>query len=573
MHVHSTLFFLAAQLLALTAAIWPKPAEYTSGTSVVWLSPNVQTLYAPYVSPSLYSRGFNRVQNSTTSSGKIIQAALDRFKTRALQSKFVPWKFSPRGTAFEPQVEAGQPSISTITVNDAPPGVSNSTAIDESYTLTLSADGTVLITAASASGVVHALDTLSQLFYTHSAGGIYTPLAPVSVQDKPFYEHRGLNLDISRNWQSPGDVKRTIDGMGFNKFNRLHLHATDGQSWPLEIPSLPSLAAKGAYGPGLTWSVEALQDVQEYAAYRGIQAFLEIDSPGHTAAIAYSYPDLIAAFNQQPWAAYANEPPSGQLKLNSPDVYTFFDTLYADLLPRVASFAPYFHTGGDELNQNVYSLDPTVKSNDASVIRPLLQKFIDHIHQNVRAQGLTPVVWEEMLLVWNLTLPTDVVVQAWLSQDSLGQILAKGHKALFGDYTHWYLDCGFGQWVDPIQSNPNTPIVPPYTDWCNPYKSWREIYSFDPRVNISAEAQKNILGGEVHMWGELTDPVNLDGKIWPRASAASEILWTGPTGPAGVDESVTRRLAEMRERMVDRGFEPGMVQMEWCLQNAGDCGL
>jgi len=82
-----------------------------------------------------------------------------------------------------------------------------------------------------------------------------------------------------------------------------------------------------------------------------------------------------------------------------------------------------------------------------------------------------------------------------------------------------------------------------------------------------------ILGGEVHIWGELTDPVNLDSKAWPRAAAAAEVLWSGVKGPKGVDESVTRRLAEMRERLVDRGFEPSMVQMTWCLQNQGDCSL
>ena len=75
------------------------------------------------------------------------------------------------------------------------------------------------------------------------------------------------------------------------------------------------------------------------------------------------------------------------------------------------------------------------------------------------------------------------------------------------------------------------------------------------------------------MFGELTDPVNLDGKLWPRAAAAAEIMWSGPVGPAGVEESVTRRLAEMRERLVLRGVQANMVQMTWCLQNIGDCSL
>ena len=33
------------QLLALTTALWPVPSSYTNGTSVVFLSPNVKTVY------------------------------------------------------------------------------------------------------------------------------------------------------------------------------------------------------------------------------------------------------------------------------------------------------------------------------------------------------------------------------------------------------------------------------------------------------------------------------------------------------------------------------------------------
>lgn len=37
-----------------------------------------------------------------------------------------------------------------------------------------------------------------------------------------------------------------------------------------------------------------------------------------------------------------------------------------------------------------------------------------------------------------------------------------------------------------------------------------------------------MVGAEVHLWSELTDPVNLEGKLWPRASVAAEVLWSGP---------------------------------------------
>lgn len=226
--------------------------------------------------------------------------------------------------------------------------------------------------------------------------------------------------------------------IAYNKMNRLHIHATDSQSWPLQIPSLPLLAAKGAYEAGLSYSPATLASIQDYGALRGVEVYIEIDMPGHTSSIAFGYPDLIAAFNVQPnWDSYAAEPPSGTLKLNSSDVTTFLHTLFADLLPRVAPHTSYFHTGGDEVNANAYTLDETVGTNDTAVLQPLMQAFVDRNHASVRAAGLTPIVWEEMLLQWNLTLGSDVIVQTWQSDEAVAQTVAKGHKALVGNYEFW----------------------------------------------------------------------------------------------------------------------------------------
>ena len=125
------------------------------------------------------------------------------------------------------------------------------------------------------------------------------------------------------------------------------------------------------------------------------------------------------------------------MKLNSSAVETFLDTLFHDLLPRVQPYSAYFHTGGDEVNTNAYLLDDTVRSNDSAIIRPLMQAFVDRNHARVRAAGLTPIVWEEMLIQWNLTLGSDVIVQSWQSDDSMLTTVQQGHKALVGNYQYW----------------------------------------------------------------------------------------------------------------------------------------
>lgn len=395
-------------------------------------------------SPTYGNQSTNESQPVLASRSRmLVDAAIDRTRDRLLSEKFIPWKFHPRNSKFEPSPNAPKSYISEIALLQNASDPNNIVKaldgeLNESYSLEIAENGQATITSVTSTGILRALETLVQLFYQFSGGGVYVPSAPLYIRDAPKFSHRGLNLDVSRAYYAPSDIKRTIDALAWNKFNRLHLHVTDSQSWPLEIPALPELAKDAAYMKGLSYSPDVLTEIQEYGAYRGVQVFIETDMPGHTSSIGLAYPDLIAAFNVQPnWNTYSAEPPTGQLKLNSSAVFDFLKTLWLDLLPRVSSYTAYFHTGGDEVNANVYLLDEGVKSNESSIIQPLLQRLVDFNHQHIRTAGLTPVVWEEQLLQWNLTLGSDVVVQTWLSDDSLAKTVAMGHKALFGNYNYW----------------------------------------------------------------------------------------------------------------------------------------
>ena len=455
-------------------AIWPLPVQFTSGQTFLWLSPNVTFNYlpanatnavcflpydplclltygaqtynaAPYANTTTYQ---NTNASSSVDSYAIVQNAVQYTMNELFNDDFVPWRFHPRNSTYEPPIE-GSVGASVVYIDQVniyqnatdPINALKSLAggVNESYTIVISDDGQVNITAIHSVGIIRALETFSQMFFTTADGtGVYTNQAPVMTSDYPMFPHRGLNMDVARNFFPVTDVMRTIDALAFNKFNRLHLHATDAQSWPLEIPALPNLAGLGAYHPGMSYSPDDLAQIQIYGAYRGVQVIIETDMPGHTASIAYSRPDLIAAFNVQPdWSTYGAEPPTGGLKLNSSAVYDFLGIMFDDLLPRVYPYSAYFHTGGDEVNANVYLLDETVNSNSSSLLKTLLQQFVDFTHSKVRAAGLTPVVWEEMLLQWNLTLGSDVVVQTWQSDSAVANTVAQGHKALAGNYNYW----------------------------------------------------------------------------------------------------------------------------------------
>lgn len=434
-------------------------------------------------------------------------------------------------------------------------------------------------------------ETFKQLFYTHKATGrVYSPHIPVLIRDEPRWKYRGLSLGIARNPFSVEDVTRTIRAMASVKLNKLHLHATDSQAWPLDIPSLPDLATKGAYQPNLVWSATDLRRVQNYGISKGVEVILELDMPGHTASIAHAYPDLIAGFNQLDWSTFALEPLSGQLKLNSSRVDDFLDTLFDDLLPRQKPFTAAYHLGGDEVNLQIHLLDETVRSNSHEALQPLMQLFMQRLYDKAVDNGLRPMIWEEMILEWHLDfsqgkhgrLGPKPLVQAWRSSEHIAELLEEGFPVIFGDSKHWYLDCGFGVFLDPYPTGTSPPGVPyntsgglpsqleaPYLDYCSPYHNWRSMYMFNPLEGIPDRLQSGIEGGESLMWSEQTDGIDLDFKLWPRAAAAAEVLWAGPREQAMIADA-TWRLGQWRERIVlDDKIASSPVGMTWCLMEGG----
>lgn len=605
------------------AALWPIPQNLTKGNSILYLHQNLEITYNggsvcwtstsdnpctpthTYTKNTLfeqlpYTYGF--VPYNPFDSKQIVQAGVSRTLGSIFSSDFVPWKQHRRNelNKFEPDLWQPQKFVRTLSIVQT--GVDKPSTfkplagtVDESYSLTLNADGIARLTAVSSTGVLRGLETFSQLFYKHSVGPAwYTPYVPVSIQDAPKFPHRGILLDVARNWYPVKNILRTLDAMSYSKLNRLHIHITDSQSWPLEIPAMPELAKKGAYRSDLTYSPADIKQIQEYAIHRGIEVIIEIDMPGHIGSVAESHPELIAAYDAFPYFWWCAEPPCGAFKLNETAVDKFLGKLFDDLLPRLEPYTAYFHTGGDELNANDSMLDPGVRSNSTQVLQPLLQKFIDAQHARVRKAGLTPMVWEEIPLDWNVTLGKDVVVQTWLGTASVKTLTSMGQKVIDSNYNYWvspthsrnciikhpvlitqqYLDCGRGQWLN-MENGAAFQQFWPFNDWCGPTKSWALVYSYDPTAGLSAEEAKNVLGGEVAVWSETIDPVTVDSIIWPRAAVAGEVLWSGRQDAQGQNRSqieAAPRLSEFRELLVARGVGASPITMIWCTQaNETNC--
>ncbi|PSR99389.1 beta-hexosaminidase subunit beta [Coniella lustricola] len=557
--------------------LWPVPQPvFTSGETSLLISKDIEVTLNGASLVSSTNHG-----SSSVSSSSLVSSGVSRALDNIFSSNFVPWMLVPRYklSSYEPALNGTIVSIDslaiTLTSNNSTFKPTAADA-DESYNLTVTEAGEAQLSSFSSTGVLRGLETFSQLFYEHSSGRAwYLVNAPIDIQDAPTYPWRGVMLDTARNFFPVADIKRTIDGLSYSKMNKLHVHVTDSQSWPLEVPSLPELSAKGAYTQSQVYSPADIQSIQEYGVARGVDVYFEIDMPGHIGVVGEAYPDLVVAYNMEPYTTYCAEPPCGALRLNNSNVEDFLGELFDDVLPRVAPYTSYWHTGGDELNAQDYLFDPDVNSNDTAVLQPLLQDFIDTQHTRIRNAGLNPLVWEEIVSTWNVTIGSDVVVQSWLGGTAVQDLAASGHKVIDSNYNYYYLDCGRGQWI--TWSNDLAASDFPFNDWCGPTKSWELVYSHDPAEGVTDAATKsNILGGELALWSETIDSQNLDSLAWPRASAAGEILWSGRLDDSGQNRSqidAAPRLNLFRQRLVARGLGASPIQMEWCTlqQNASGC--
>jgi hexosaminidase len=428
--------------------------------------------------------------------------------------------------------------------------------------LTVPADGSAAtLKANSTLGLFRGLTTFGQLWYDLD-NMTYTIEAPISITDAPAYPYRGLMLDTARNYFPVSDILRTLDAMSWVKMTTFHWHMVDSQSFPLEVPEFPELSAKGAYGSSSVYSPSDVQNIVQYAAARGIDVLPEVDTPGHTAIIAEAYPEHIACPGATPWATYANEPPAGQLRFASAETTNFTSSLLSAISSRFPG--KYFSTGGDELNTKCYDIDDSTQSDlqsSGKTLEQALDTFTQASHEVLTSAGKTPVVWEEMVLNFNVTLPNNTIVMVWISSADAEAVAAKGFRMVHAPSDYFYLDCGAGGWVGD---------APATNSWCDPFKTWQKSYTFDPTANLTEAQAQLVLGGEQLLWTEQAGPANLDPKIWPRAASSAELFWTGPGG--NVSQALPR-LHDLSYRFTQRGVAAIALQPQWCALRPGACDI
>ncbi|KAL1129697.1 hypothetical protein AAG570_012641 [Ranatra chinensis] len=351
------------------------------------------------------------------------------------------------------------------------------------------------------------------------------------VSDGPRFPHRGLLIDTSRHYLPKPIIQKMLTAMESNKMNVLHWHIVDDESFPYSSKLYPSLSAQGAYNSGgFVYTDNDIKEIVEFARLRGIRVVPEFDTPGHTRSWGEGIPNLLTR-------CYTGSAPNGQLgPINPTDEnnYIILKRLFGEIIQLFPD--SYLHLGGDEVEHTCWSSNPNIrdfmKTHNMTQISDLEDLHMRRMFDIVNELNTSSVVWQEAF-TRGVKLPKSTLVQVWLGKASnlLKMVTSAGYRALLSSC--WYLD-HFGN------------------DLYGGGGDWKKFYRCDPLDFPGTEDQKRlVLGGEACMWGEYVDETNVLQRVWPRASAAAEKLWSDP----GQDmDHVASRLEEHVCRMRRRGI-------------------
>eukprot|EP01133_Synstelium_polycarpum_P001361 gene1361-1560_t len=459
-------------------ALFPQPQSITSGTTTIQL--NAATF-----------------KIATSSTSQVLAVAIARY-----QKLFFTFGVGAKTTK----------PASTLNLVIASSSEDLQMGVDESYTLAVSATGSLTITSNTIYGAMRGLETFSQLISYNQAANTYSiPFAPIQITDFPRFEWRGLMIDTGRHFMPVTTVLHTVEACAYNKLNVLHWHIVDGQSFPATIASYPNMTDG--------------EEVVAYGKTFGVRVVPEIDIPGHSTSWGIAFPSIMSSCPDHYILTDNPLSPANDL------TYTVVNTVLSDLAEIFIDDT--LHTCANELYYDCWQEDPIISEwmnqngINATGAEQYFEDKLDGILENIQK---TKVVWNDPFSN-GIHLKNGTIVQVWDSTTLMQQIVNAGLRAIASfDY---YLDKQV-----PVSGSTHYEFV----------DTWQDFYNSDPLAGLTAN-QDMVIGGEACMWGEQVDQRNFDVRVWPRTLGVSERLWSNET-VTSVDDAIPRPMERLTRAQV-----------------------
>ncbi len=371
-------------------------------------------------------------------------------------------------------------------------------------------------------------------------GGPGSTVSFLQIVDAPEYTYRAAMVDVARQFHSIEFHREMVKKLARYKLNVYHIHFTDDQSWTLPSEKFPGLPTKGRH-----YTRKQLEGLVEFAAKYHVTIVPEIDMPGHSSAICAAVPDVVCEGKKR----------SNVVCAGSERSYAALEALIGEAM---AIFpGPYFHIGADEVNVGVWSGCPdceaTIRKHDLEDGHALYNYFINRIHEFVKSEGRTMIVWEGFRPERRPAVDKDVIVEQWWNGYVQPEATMKaGHAIINASWAPLYL----------VHSAVNPPEI--LAEW-NPLCFGRgvtmqraeDMFRFDPTPQIIGTCMCSWENSEASEMGLFFgEGEQLDGYAVPapRLQIVAERAWTG--GKTKVEDLLSRI------RRLDKVDWPGLAHAE-----------
>ena len=362
------------------------------------------------------------------------------------------------------------------------------------YKLTIN-NKKILIEYADECGLFYAEQTLQRLRENNES------LPAMCITDYPDLTHRGIMLDIARNFTPKKEIFKLLDAMAAYKLNVFHFHIVDDEAWRLEIPGLPELtdiaSRRGytedestclypAYGGG--WNPEADSpangyltrddyiDIVRYASERHIRVIPEIDMPGHSRAairamearyVKYAADSLETAeeyrlIDPQDTSRYssAQHYTDNVICIARPSCYAFVRKVITELASmheEAGQPLTVFHVGGDEVPKGAWKGSPMclefMAEHNLKNTAELKDYFLSEVLDILRPMGVKIGGWEEIAMRGGDINPRfagdDVIswcwnsIPEWKGDEKAYRLANAGYPVVLACVGNLYLDMSY----------------------------------------------------------------------------------------------------------------------------------
>jgi hexosaminidase len=254
----------------------------------------------------------------------------------------------------------------------------------------------------------------------------------MKVKDWPHADYNGTMVDCGRQWIPLDALKVLVESCRYYKVRYIQLHVGDDQGYSMPSKAFPRLgSANGSCCEGVPpklWTWEQMEELEAYAAARGVGIVPELETPGHHQAMGRSYRDLFDG--------------PGCMDMASEELYIGLDTVVGEMCSIFKS-APYFCIGCDEANNGtgagpnaeIYKRRHAIP-NDAQSVRNGHEIYVVHMKRMAdmcRKYGKLTIAYENF--PDDARLKNDIIVLTWYPHAVAQRYLQQGWTTITMPWT------------------------------------------------------------------------------------------------------------------------------------------